>query len=157
MSRCKIIKYAFALVPLKRWQGFLIRVHMERCPDCQKTLISQEDAQEMIIQESQCAATESVWNGFEEKVNEAGPEGQRVIRPRWGWAYGIAVVLVFISATIWFVLSPQFRKSQVEEKLNGHFRLNYIQIENKPAQAYVYQPQDSHMILVWAQKNTSGE
>ena len=50
-----------------------------------------------------------------------------------------------------------------EEILEGinegklHFRINYIRIENKPAQAYIFQPQDSHMIIVWAQKNSSGE
>ena len=157
MLRCKIIGYAFSFVPLKKGQDLLIRIHMERCPDCQKNLISREDVQGMTIQESQCVAKESIWDGFEEKVEEARTDKQYVFRPRWSWAYGVAILLVFVSVTIWFVLSPQFREGQVEQSLNGHFRINYIQIENKPAQTYVYQPQDSFMILVWAQKNTSGE
>ena len=157
MSRCKIIGYAFSFMPLKKWQDYLIRFHMERCPDCQKTLISREDVQGITVQESQCMATDSLWIGFEEKVKKEKTDKQLVFRPRISWAYGIAIALVSVSVMIWFILSPQFRKSQVEESLNGHFRINYLQIENKPAQAYVYQPQDSHMILVWAQKNTSGE
>ncbi len=157
MSRCKIFEYAFSLVPLKKWQDFLIRLHMERCPDCQKTLISREDVQGVTIQEGQCVDTESLWDGFEEKVREAKRNKQHVFSPRWSWAYGIAVVLVFVAATIWFVWSPQFRRAQVEESLNGHFRINYIRIENEPAQAYIFQPQNSHMIIVWAQKNISGE
>lgn len=157
MSRCKIFRYAFSLVPLKKWQDFLIRFHMEKCPDCQNSLVSLDDVQGITIQESQCADTESLWDGFEEKVREAKRNKQHVFSPRWSWAYGIAVVLVFVAATIWFVLSPQFRKTQVEESLNGHFCINYIRIENEPAQAYIFQPQDSHMIIVWAQKNISGE
>ncbi len=155
MSRCKIIEYAFSFVPLKKWQDFLIRHHMEKCPDCQRSLISREDAQDMTIQEDHCVATESVWDGFEEKVKGARREKQQIFRPRWSWAYGLAMVLVFVS--VWLVLSHQFRKSQVEESINGHFCINYIEIENKPAQTYVYHPLNSNMILVWAQKNTSGE
>jgi hypothetical protein len=130
---------------------------MERCSDCQKTLISREDVQGMTIQEIQCETTEVVWDVFEEKLKEARTDTRQAIRPRWNWAYGIAVALVSVSLVIWFILSPQFRESQVEESLNGRFRINYIQVENKAAQAYVYQPQDSYMILVWAQKNSSGE
>lgn len=157
MSRCKIIGYAFPLLPLKKWQDLLIRFHMERCSDCQKTLISREAVQGMTIQESQCGATESLWDGFEEKVKEARNDNQQVFRPRWSWTYGLAIALVSVSVVVWFIVSLLFRTDRLEEGLNGHFRINYIQVENKPAQAYVYQPQDSHMILVWAQKNTSGE
>jgi len=157
MLRCKIFEYAFSLVPLKKWQDYLIRYHMERCPDCQKTLISRRDIQGITIQESQCGATESLWDGFEQKVREAKSDKQHVLNPRWSWAYGLAVVIVFGAAAIWFVLSPQFRKTRIEESLNGRFRINYMRIENEPAQAFLYQPQDSHMIIVWAQKNIRGE
>jgi hypothetical protein len=157
MLRCKTIEYAFSLVPLKKWQDFLIRFHMMRCPDCQKMLISREEVQGITVQESQCLATEAVWDGFEEKLKEARTENRQLFRPRWNWAYATAVAFVSVSVAIWILISPQFRKSRVEESFSGRFRINYIQIENKPAQTYVYQPQDSFMILVWAQKNTSGE
>ena len=157
MFRCKILGYVFSLVPLKKWQGFLIRFHMERCPKCQKTLISREDVQGITIQESQCGDSNSLWDGFEEKVREAKSGKQHVLSPRWNWAYGVALVLILGAVTIWLVLSPQFHKTRIEESLNGHFRINYMRIENEPAQAYLFQPQDSHMIIVWAQKNISGE
>jgi hypothetical protein len=157
MSRCKIFEFAFSLVPLKKWQDFLIRFHMEKCSICQKTLISREDVQGITIQENQCGDSDSQWDGFEEKVRETRSDKQQVLSPRWSWAYGMAVVLVLGAAAIWFVSSPQFRKNRIEDSLNGHFRINYMRIENKPAQAYLFQPQDSHMIIVWAQKNISGE
>jgi len=157
MFRCKILGYVFSLVPLKKWQDFLIRSHMERCPKCQKTLVSREAVQGITIQESQCVDTESLWDGFEEKVRAEKRNKRHVFSPRWNWAYGVALVLVLGAVTIWLVLSPQFRKTRIEESLNGHFRINYMRIENEPARAYLFQPQDSHMIIVWAQKNISGE
>ncbi len=155
MSRCKFFGYAFTLLPLKKWQDFLIRSHMERCPECQKTLVSREDVQGITIQEKHCVDTESLWDGFEKKVRETKRSRPHVFGPRW--AYGIAAVLVIVAATIWFVLSPQFQKAQIEESFDTRFRINYLKVANKPAQAYVFQPQDSHMILVWAQKNIRGE
>lgn len=157
MPCCKILKYAFSLLPLNKWQDFLIRFHIERCPECQKTLVSREAIQGITIQESQCGDSDSLWDGFEEKVREQKSDKKQVLSPRWSWAYGIAVVLVLGAAAVLFVLSPQFHKIRIEESLNGHFRINYMRIENEPAQAYLFQPQDSHMIIVWAQKNTGGE
>jgi len=157
MSRCKIIWYAFAFGPLKIWQDFLIRVHIERCPDCQKKLISREAVQGITIQESQCVDADSLWNGFEQKVKKTNKNERQVFGPRRRWTYGMVVLLVFLATAIWFIVLPQLRKTRIEERINGHFRINYIRIENKPAQAYVYQPQGSQMIIVWAQKNFRGE
>jgi hypothetical protein len=157
MSRCKIFEFAFALLPLTKWQDFLLRMHMEKCPKCQETLITQEGVQKITIQETQCGDSDSLWDGFEDKVREAKSAEQQVLSPRLGWTYGIAVVFMIGAAALWFVLSPQFRKTRIEESLNGHFKINYVRIENEPAQAYLFQPQDSHMIIVWAQKNIRGE
>jgi hypothetical protein len=35
----------------------------------------------------------------------------------------------------------------------GRFEINYINVDGAPAQAYIYQPQGSDMIIVWAGKN----
>jgi hypothetical protein len=157
MSRCNIFGYAFSLVPLKIWQDFLIRYHMEKCPECQKKLVNLEEVQGITFQESQIVETEYLWDSFEAKLGEEKRKKKHVYSPRWRWAYGMAVFVVLVAAIIWVVKTPQFRKAQVEERLNGHFRINYIRIDNKPAQAYLFQPQDSYMIFVWAQKNVSGE
>jgi hypothetical protein len=130
---------------------------MENCPNCQKTLISREDVQRITIQENQCGDSDSLWDGFEEKVRKAKSDKPQALNPLWRWAYGAAVVFVIGAVAIWFVLSPQYRKSRIEESQNGHFKINYMRIENEPAQAYLFQPQDSHMIIVWAQKNIRGE
>lgn len=157
MSRCKIFGYAFSLVQLKKWQGFLIRHHMEKCLECQKKLVNLEEVQGITFQESQVVETESLWDGFEAKLGEEKRKEQHVYSPRLRWAYGMAVFVVLVAVIIWVFKIPQFRKAKIEERLNGHFRINYLRIENKPVQAYLFQPQDSYMIFVWAQKNVSGE
>jgi hypothetical protein len=157
MSRCKIVWYAFSLGPVKIWQDFLIRVHIEKCPECQKKLISREAVQGITIREFQCGDADSLWNGFEQKVRRANENNRHVFGPFRRWVYAMAVLLLFVATAIWFVVSPPLRKARIEESLNEHFRINYIRVEDKPAQAYVYQPQDSNMIIVWAQKNFRGE
>ncbi len=34
------------------------------------------------------------------------------------------------------------------------FRINYLRVENKPVQAYLYRPGESDLIIVWVQKPT---
>jgi hypothetical protein len=157
MPRCKILGYAFAMIPVKKWQDFLIRHHMERCPECQNGLATLEDVRGIMIPESQCQESVTSWDGFQAKLKKEKKKEKPLYRSRWRWAYAMAGLVVLVAAAIWVIKTPPFRKSQLEERLSGHFRINYIRIENKPAQAYVYQPQDSNMIIVWAQKNIRGE
>ncbi len=157
MPRCKILSYAFAMIPLKKWQDFLIRHHMERCPECQNGLATVEDVRGIIIPESQCQEIATSWDGFQAKLKKGEREEPHLYSSRWRWAYAMAGLVVLAAAAILVIKTPPFHKAQLEERLIGHFRINYIRIENKPAQAYVYQPQDSNMIIVWAQKNIRGE
>lgn len=157
MSRCKFFEYAFFLVPLKKWQDLLIRVHMGTCPECQKSLVNREIVQGITAQEIHYGSAESFWDGFEHKVREAKRSQKNATLPRLRWAYGVTVVVLFAAAAIWFALAPQIRKARIEASLNEHFCINYIRIEDKPAQAYIFKPQDSQMIIVWAQKNIRGE
>ena len=38
------------------------------------------------------------------------------------------------------------------EDLVESFQINYIRVENKPAHAYIYWPQGTEMVIVWAEK-----
>lgn len=156
MSRFKILGYVFSMIPLKKWQDYLIRL-IERCPENKNYLATVEEVREIMIEESQCQESTSLWDGFQAKLKEAKATEKSVRSLRWRWAYGAAVLAVLFVATIWIVNTPSFREGQVEERLNGNFRINYIRVEDRAAQPYVYQPQGSHMIIVWAQKNIRGE
>ncbi|MDD8021157.1 MAG: hypothetical protein PHU81_08285, partial [Acidobacteriota bacterium] len=45
---CLFVNLLWKLIPLRRFQCWLLDIHFETCPHCQKKLVSQEDWQAML-------------------------------------------------------------------------------------------------------------
>jgi hypothetical protein len=157
MSNCKLVEFLFTALPLKKWQDFLIRCHMQKCPRCQEELASRRDILELIIREEQIAEGDGLWDGFQSKLREDQRTEKSIPASQWKWAYGVVAAFVIVAGI--FVVSniSQWGNGSIEDISGDHFRINYLRIEGEPAQAYLYQPQGTDMILVWAQKSTTGE
>jgi hypothetical protein len=71
---------------------------------------------------------------------------------RWGWAVATAFLVVLITG---FLLLKNFRPEGTASTaaLPARFALDYVRIGGQPADAVVYHPQGSDMIIVWAGTN----
>lgn len=156
MFRCKVIDFAIKAFPLKVWQDFLIRYHIQKCQACQARLASVEEVKPFLIQEDEVGSTGHLWPAIEARLGEKRSEKQIVHRPRprmrWAWTAGIAALIAAAVLGVWLytVLTPA--KVPGDEDLVERFQINYIRVENKPAHAYVYWPQGIEMVIVWAEK-----
>jgi len=157
MTNCKMVEFLFAVFPLKIWQDFLIRRHMQVCPRCQEKLATRDDIIDLMIREEHIRDIESLWVDFESKLKHKQSKEKAVHSPHWKWAYGVAVTFVIVAGI--FVVSSisHWRNNRIEKISSDHFQINYIRIEGEPAQAYLFKPQGTDMIIVWAQKNMTGE
>lgn len=156
MFRCKMIDFAIKAFPLKVWQDFLIRHHIQKCPACQTRLASVEEAKPFLIQEDEVGSTGSLWPAIKARLSEKRGE-KRIVhlpRPRMqrAWIVGIASLITAVVLGVWLytILTPV--KVPGDEDLVERFQINYIRVENKPAHAYVYWPQGIEMVIVWAEK-----
>jgi hypothetical protein len=159
MRHSKTVESLYALVPLKLWRGFLIRRHMEKCPACLASLASREEAGELLVGEAGAAAGPGFWTKVEAVIaGDSGPEKSKALLietrpspPRWGWAVataGLGVLLIGL-----FFLGD-FRAARVPANaLQARFELDYVRVGGEPANAVIYQPQGSDMIIIWAEKN----
>ena len=152
MLRCRIINLLLSIFPLKIWQDFLLQKHIQDCPICQEKLASREETKSLLIQESEVGNLEDLWP----KVKVQLPREKRKERlfrlPRWGWAVGAVGLLAAVLIGIWLYRPFALDKS-LEEELGGEFQIKYIRVDNKPARTYIFQPQDSNMIIIWAEKD----
>jgi len=58
-------------------------------------------------------------------------------------------VVVMVAVLIYKTFTP----SRIQQKeLTKTFQINYLKIENEPAQAFIFQPKDSDLIIIWAEK-----
>ena len=154
MRKCELYELLFALFPVKVWQNFLIHAHFNRCPSCQKKLVQVKEAQSVLLSPEEIKHKLDFWPEFAKAAREERRE-EKLIRPRhWRLVYGAVILIAVIIAGAWFMfVTKQERVSGTSEG----FKINYIRIEDKPARAYLFQPKDSNIIFVWAEKTIEGE
>ncbi len=154
MNRCTIIDFLFVLIPIKRWQGFLIRSHKQKCPECQRKLAGVEEVRALVVQESEFEGMEDLWPALKAKLHEGRGEARIPLSRRWRWVYASVFLAVVLAGLIWltFVFIPG--RGPSEEPFSEQFKIQYIEIENEPAQAYVFHPRDSNTFFVWVEKKS---
>jgi len=157
MSNCRIIEFLFAVFPLKIWQDFLIRRHFQDCPRCQEKLVNRNEILDLTIREEHITEVEAQWAGFKSKLKDEKGKVKPVRSPQWKWAYGVVAAFVVVAGIVVVSNISYWGNGRVEEISGVHFQINYIRVEGEPAQAYLFKPQGTDMIIVWAQKNTTGE
>lgn len=150
MIRCKIINFLFRVLPFRAFQGILIKHHFEKCPNCQNSLVKAEDARLFLELEKEEKSSEMVnlWPGISEKLCEGSGEKVRTsFFPKWRWAFVAAGLTIFIFIGFLYLNRPgSLTASELDQ-----FQINYIKVEEQPAGTYVYEPQDSELIIVWAE------
>ncbi|TET74005.1 MAG: hypothetical protein E3J56_03235 [Candidatus Aminicenantes bacterium] len=153
MFRCKIINIFFSFFPFKRWQDFLIRHHIQECPACRNKLASAKKVRVLLIQEGEAENFADLWPGVRKKLTEKEQEERDSFWFRWRWAFRSAGLFAVIAAGILIYTLSIREMGTSMENMAERFQINYIKVENKPARAFLFQPQGSEMIIVWAEKN----
>ncbi|MGD1010840.1 MAG: hypothetical protein ABR951_11915 [Candidatus Aminicenantales bacterium] len=152
MVSCKIIDALYAMVPSRLLRNFLIRSHIERCGHCQARLVSRTEAEALFVKSGEVRAGEELWKRIERRTGQdtAVPE-KKPAWLRWEWAAGAATFLVLAAASLWLLRGVQTVAVRADyARPAGRFEINYINVGGAPAQAYIYQPAGSDMIIVWA-------
>jgi hypothetical protein len=156
MAFCKTVEYLYEALPLRPFQDWLIRVHMDRCPSCQARLLSREEARGLLIAPESVGDAGALWKRILSRTGgRAAESGRRPAQAvvRWRWAAVTALVLTVAAAGFWLlreVERPGFNVSAAGPA--GRFEIAYVNVGGAPAQTFVYQPQGSDTVFVWAQK-----
>ncbi len=149
MFKCRFIDFLFSLIPLKKWQDFLIGHHLQRCPLCQKKMASAEEVKSLFAQQGDVESIPDLWPAVRTRLEEGGLKRPFRFR-RLAWIAGAAGLLVIVSSLVWLSSISLNRVSS--NKLAERFQINYIRVGNEPARAYFFKPRDLKMIIVWAEK-----
>lgn len=154
MIKCRFVDFLFTAFPIKRWQGFLIRCHIRECQACLGKLADAEDVKPLLIQESELENMEDLWTAVNTRISEGKREAGISLKRRWRWGYAAAILAVVFVGIVMLSIIFFSGKAPSENPLEGQFQINFIEIENEPAQAYVFRPQDSNTYFVWVEKKS---
>ena len=134
-------------------KDFLIRSHIQKCEGCMSQMASQEDVKTLIIQESDVEDFRDLWPAIKTGVSEKKPEKKAMYSINRRWAFAAAsVVAVFLAGFLLFRILSQ-DGALLDQEGEARFQINSIRVGDEPATPFLYQPKDSDMILVWAEKS----
>ncbi len=161
MFRCRMADFFFGLFPFRIWRDFLIGLHIGKCPRCQSRLISRDEARALLVRAGDLSGLEDFWPGIRTEIEKVKPvrlPGRTRAGWKWGWAWGAAAVIAAATG-LWLLRNSRAPElSLMNMPVSDRFELEYVRIGGETANAYVYQPQNSDMVLVWAEKiNQGGE
>jgi len=158
MRLCKILEVLFKVVPLRPWQGFLIRRHMERCPVCRARLAGREEARRVLFSEDDMRGLGSFWPSIRTRlsrpVSPAPPSWVRAQRMRLAAAAATLVLAVVLGVLFFrgFTVEKAAPSRPAEEK----FEVEYVKVGGEPADSYIVKSREPRMTLVWAGKRAKG-
>ena len=153
MFWCKVYNFLISIFPFNSWKDFLIRSHIQKCDGCMSQMASREEARTLIIQESDVENFRDLWPSIKTGVTEKRPEKKTMYSIDRRWVFAAAsVVAVFLAGYLLFTTLSQ-NGIFLDQEGEARFKINSIRVGDEPATPFLYQPKDSDMILVWAEKS----
>ena len=158
MISCKFYHFLFHTFPLKVFQGFLIKAHFEKCPTCLEELVELEETQAIFVREIEANERISLWPGIQAGICQ---DKRKKVIPRflfrWKWALSTACLILVIAAGYWSFSRPGAQDIAYRAMTEYQIQINYINIEEKPAGAFVNHSPDSETFFVWAERTPLGD
>ncbi len=162
MASCRIINGLYAAIPLRLFRDFLVRRHLEKCAVCQARLVSRDEASALFVRPEDVGSVERMWNRVVDRTVLSAPSSNRSpiapvrrapLRLPWEWAAGAVTLLLTAAAGFWLLRGIQATNGLPgAASVQAPFEINYINAGGAPAQAYVYRPNDSDTIFIWAER-----
>jgi hypothetical protein len=159
MPVCKILDFLFKAVPLKPWQAFLVRSHMERCPACQSRLAGREEARRVLVRPEDLGGLGPLWSKVRsgiavQDVPRRSPAKGKALRGPL-FAAAAAIVLAVILG-VWYFRGFTVENAPPIVPAEQQFELDYVRVDGRPADSYIVRSSEPKMTLVWAGKRIKG-
>jgi hypothetical protein len=155
MDFCSMVDRLYRAVPLRRFRDWLIRAHMEGCPRCQARLISRDEALRLLVGPADVGPADPLWLRISPHVEPAAPVRRPDPRSAgrfWRLAAAAAMSLAVVLTGFWLlrqVERPGMENAGVPVE---RFTIDYVNVDGAPARTFVYQPQGTETVFVWASR-----
>lgn len=157
MAFCRIADALYAALPLRPVRDLLIRGHMEKCPRCQARLVGPEEARGLLVRPDGLGDRGDLWRRLSVEASRvaAFPGTQRT-RPGFAPRWASVLALTAVVAATGFWLLREVERSGFDARAVApadRFQIGYLNVGGEPAQAFVFQPQGTDTVFVWASRN----
>jgi len=157
MAFCRMVDFIYAALPIRPLRAFLIRSHMESCPRCQSRLLSRAEAGRLFVSSDRVGMPADLWGRISSQAGRGTPVPEAPPNPAgagWRWAAAVGTAAVVAVTGFWLLREidrPGFGPGFVGAA--DRFQIDYVNVGGAPAQTFIFQPQGSDTVFVWAMKN----
>ncbi len=162
MGHSNLVNLIYRMIPFHTGKDWLLRHHIENCPACRKQLVSLEEARLLLVQADEVGDLGGLWPYVRTRIVEKAKDGEKsplskpAVAKIWRLATAVTILLVALAVNFWLFRKPGPGTSGLDEPSPAgteQVQIHYVKIDNEPAQTFIYQPRDSHIIIVWAGRN----
>lgn len=154
MGLCRICEGIYEKAPFGFIRGLLIRGHMGNCPVCRAGLASPEEALSVLAQARDFEERAGIWTAVRSRLKrETNLAPDHAGFPLLRWISAAGMVVAISAGAFWLYMNSSADAPLGSSASSGLFRLDDLKVGGKPARAVIYQPRDSDMVVVWAEKN----
>ena len=151
MNFCRSAEGLYTAVPVRPFRDWLIRVHMDRCPGCQARLLGRDEARSLLVAPDQVGDVADLWRRIGREARPAIVSRPRRGTMAWQWALAVSVAAVIALAGFWLLREAGRPGLEMAAAAPAdRFQIDYVNVGGEPAQTFVYQPQGSDTVYVWA-------
>lgn len=116
-------------------------------------IANRDEVKSLIIRQDDVKDFQDPWSAVKSGILEKKSRGRTKVSYYRRWAFAAAgIVGVFLAGFLLYTILLQ-NGTKSEQEGEARFRINSIRVGDEPATPFVYQPKDSDMILVWAEKS----
>jgi hypothetical protein len=142
-----------SLFPFRFWQDLLIRTHVQKCEACMSQVASRDEVKTLIIQEDDVKDFRDLWPAVKTGVAAKKPDKKALFSLNRQWLFvATGLVALFLAGFLFYSLLFQ-NGILSEQEGKARFQINSIRVGDESATPFLYQPKDSDMILIWAEKS----
>ncbi len=155
MGHCQRIKILFKLIPIKSLQYSLIQNHILKCDACQNDLADIDEARSATIPKDELKEVKNLWPQVLKDLKHTKQRKKVILHPAWRWALGSAAALA-LTMSIIFIMTRSNEKGHLND-IAVKLTIDYINLNEEPAQAIIFQTQDNSKTFVWVEKLSKGD
>jgi hypothetical protein len=154
MGECRRIRVFSSLIPFNRWRTSWIKSHLSKCESCQEDLATSDEGKAVTIGRDDIALQKDLWPQFAKDLEERKQPKEDLRRPAWQWIIGTAAAMVVVFGIVMVMTHSPPERDQYSA---ANLVINYVKIYEEPAQAFIFQTQDTNRTFIWVEKQTKGD
>lgn len=161
--RCLLVDLSWRVIPLAAFRLWLLKSHLDGCPDCQARLADRREARKLFPEPEarMVAGLVALVAGAGSRPAEGSSIRSGGKQKRWLvrlYAGVTAAVIIVLLAGFGWYLSRQDTGSRAlsgddtnKTNIVSSVSLEYVRSRGQPAATYIYRTGDPEMVIIWVE------